>query len=414
MIMKNLGKIIGLLLITSIFSFVACDNVGEDDPFLKPGEGVVIKDAIYNETFEETLGGFKNYSVSGVDTFAIDYGAAQVSGYVDNVNRENDLWLISPTINLANVDSAYVYFEYIFRYGASLNDISFNVTEDLTSNDPEVWTSLEFDLVSASDWNTWTKPEIDLTAYSGKKIRLAFHYISTTVKAGTWKIKNFAIYKGSIPPMVPEDNPAFDVEEVSIAQIRSMYQGATVKIAGEGKIVGVVISDNVGGNSSSLRNMVIASEDNSTGIMIRCTGNASYTLGDKVEILVKDQSLEQYNGAMQLNNVPLTNIRVIAKNVNIESKKMTVAELVTNIDASESTLVTVNGTITNPNGTTYGSSSKHTTLKITDGASSISSFVASYSSFVNEQIPEGTHEITGIAGINGGPQLNIRNLKDVK
>ena len=59
MIMKNLGKIIGLLLITSIFSFVACDNVGEDDPFLKPGEGVVIKDAIYNETFEETLGGFK-------------------------------------------------------------------------------------------------------------------------------------------------------------------------------------------------------------------------------------------------------------------------------------------------------------------------------------------------------------------
>ena len=93
---------------------------------------------------------------------------------------------------------------------------------------------------------------------------------------------------------------------------------------------------------------------------------------------------------------------------------MTVAELVTNIDASESTLVTVNGTITNPNGTTYGSSSKHTTLKITDGASSISSFVASYSSLVNEQIPEGTHEITGIAGINGGPQLNIRNLKDVK
>ena len=244
--MKNLGKIIGLLLITSIFSFVACDNVGEDDPFLKPGEGVVIKDAIYNETFEETLGGFKNYSVSGVDTFAIDYGAAQVSGYVDNVNRENDLWLISPTINLANVDSAYVYFEYIFRYGASLNDISFNVTEDLTSNDPEVWTSLEFDLVSASDWNTWTKPEIDLTAYSGKKIRLAFHYISTTVKAGTWEIKNFAIYKGSIPPMVPEDNPAFDVEEVSIAQIRSMYQGATVKIAGEGKIVGVVISDMLG------------------------------------------------------------------------------------------------------------------------------------------------------------------------
>lgn len=414
--MERSIKTISLFWIASLFIFIACDNVGDDEPFFGGGGSNVIKDAIFDATFEESLGGFKNYSLLGVDTFAIDYGAAQVTGYVDSKNRENDLWLISPTINLANIDSAYVNFEYIFRYGASLNDISFYITDNDVTSAPSVstWTKLDFDLVSGSDWNTWTKPDIDITNYVGKKVRMAFHYLSTTTKAGTWEIKNFAIYKGSIPPMEVEDNPAFDVEEISIADIRAMYTGSAVKIAEDKKMVGVVISDNIGGNSASLKNVVIATEDNSAGIMVRCASDASFALGNKVEILVKDQSLELYNGAMQLNNVPLNNIRVIGKDVDVKSKVMTIKELVDGINTYESTLVTVSGTITNPAGTTYGSGTQHTTLQIADDNTSISSFVARYSAFVGETLPTGIHQFTGIAGINGVPQLNIRNLKDVK
>lgn len=415
--MKKLIKTISLFFVASLFTFIACDNVGDDEPFYGGNGGNIVEETIFDATFEESLGGFTNYSALGIDTFAIDYGAAQVTGYIDGVNRENDLWLISPTINLANLDSAYVSFEYIFRYGASLNDISFYITEDVNSTPSDsTWTSLDFELVSGSDWKTWTKAEIDITNYVGKKVRMAFHYLSTETKAGTWEIKNFAIYEGSIPPLVIEDNPAFDVEEMSIADMRALYINDPVQITEDKKIVGVVISDKVGGNSTSLNNFVIASEDNTTGIMIRGAASAPYSLGDKVEILLKNQMLKPYMDALQLENVPLGNIRVIGEKVNVTPKKLTIGELLIDINAYESTLVTVNGTITSTNkGSTYGNANSHTTLRISDDYSSIASFVSKFSTFVDEKVPEGSHEITGIAGINNGnPQLNIRNLKDVK
>ena len=185
------------------------------------------------------------------------------------------------------------------------------------------------------------------------------------------------------------------------------------------KFVAVVISDKDGGNSTSFKNVIVASPDNSCGITLRCTTDASFAAGDKIEVKVKGQSLARYNnnGALQLNNIPLVMIQKVGT-ATVTPKQITVADLIANINQYESTLVTVSGEIVaaREDGK-YGDSTKksHTTNTIKDGDATIESFVSKYSAFCGETIPTGEREITGIAGINNSkPQLNIRNASEVK
>lgn len=211
----------------------------------------------------------------------------------------------------------------------------------------------------------------------------------------------------------------FDVPEISLADVLDMFTGTAVTITEDKKFVAVVISDKDGGNSTSLKNVIVASPDNSCGITLRCTTDASFAAGDKIEVKVKGQSLERYNnnGALQLNNIPLVMIQKVGT-ATVTPKQITVADLVANINQYESTLVTVSGEIVaaREDGK-YGDSTKksHTTNTIKDGDATIESFVSKYSAFCGETIPTGEREITGIAGINNNkPQLNIRNASEVK
>ena len=166
-----------------------------------------------------------------------------------------------------------------------------------------------------------------------------------------------------------------------------------------------------------MKNVIVASPDNSCGITLRCTTDASFAAGDKIEVKVKGQSLELYSGALQLNNIPLVMIQKVGT-ATVTPKQTTVADLVANISQYESTLVTVSGEIVaaREDGK-YGDSTKksHTTNTIKDGDATIESFVSKYSAFCGETIPTGVRTITGIAGINNSkPQLNIRNASEVK
>ena len=211
----------------------------------------------------------------------------------------------------------------------------------------------------------------------------------------------------------------FDVPEISLADVLDMFTGTAVTITEDKKFVAVVISDKDGGNSTSFKNVIVASPDNSCGITLRCTTDASFAAGDKIEVKVKGQSLARYNnnGALQLNNIPLVMIQKVGT-ATVTPKQITVADLIANINQYESTLVTVSGEIVaaREDGK-YGDSTKksHTTNTIKDGDATIESFVSKYSAFCGETIPTGEREITGIAGINNNkPQLNIRNASEVE
>ena len=146
-----------------------------------------------------------------------------------------------------------------------------------------------------------------------------------------------------------------------------------------------------------------------------CSENASFNLGDKIEVRVKDLSLENYKGLLELNGVPLVNIRKVGTGT-ITPRQTTVAEVIANIDQWQSTFVTVQGEyIPKLDTGTFGADKKATTNTIKDGETTINSYVSGYAKFYSETVPTGVKTITGIAGVNNNtPQLNIRNVDDIK
>ena len=74
------------------------------------------------------------------------------------------------------------------------------VSSDYYEGSPSsaTWKQLEIPTYpTGQNWNWYDSGEIDLSAYKGKNISLAFKYTSTTSYAPQWEIKNFAVKKAS-------------------------------------------------------------------------------------------------------------------------------------------------------------------------------------------------------------------------
>ncbi len=217
---------------------------------------------------------------------------------------------------------------------------------------------------------------------------------------------------GSVDP-----GTGFNLPEMSISDLQALYKGADVTLDGTKKIVGVVTSDLVGGNSTSLRNIIVTALNNQSGIMIRLSANnTSLDLGDKVEVKL-DGKLTQYAGQYQI-EIANANVSEVGK-ATITPRTATIAEIAANIASYNYCVVRTEGTFTGANGATvYGNSSAHATNKLTDGDQHLDIFISKFSTFVTTALPTNRVSVTGIAQSYGTDpvthQLIIRNLNDVK
>ncbi|HRZ96060.1 MAG TPA: DUF5689 domain-containing protein [Paludibacter sp.] len=548
-------KFLGWLLFAFAMSFAACTNVKDpDDPTDE-------NKLPFSETFDTSLGKFTAQSVTGDQVWAFDtHKYAMITGYVATVNNANEDWLISPEISLVGQTAAKLSFDHVARYFTDVkNEATVWISENYVAGLPSTatWTKLTTKtFVNAADWTLVSSGEISLTPYAGKKVKIAFKYISTSTKAGTWEIKNFKVEAGEATveqePQLTGDgtktnpytvadvkllnptstteavktgvwtkgfivgyynsnpNPAiveavapftddvnimlaasatetdktkmlsiqlpagavrtalglkttpanfgkeiliygdllmyntfpgvkngsaywyvatntgieppaagdFGVPEMTIAELRTQWTGTMKTITDKKKIVGVVITDLVGGNSGSLKNLTIASADNSAGIMVRLLENSTYSLGDKIEIALDGLELNQYGLAVQLNNVPTIKTRRIATDVVVTPKATTITDVRANYATYESRLVTVSGTVTSPNGF-WGSASANQNNTLTSGTETLVLYVAKYATFVTQAIPTGVKSVTGIVGQFSTStvttyQLIVRNMSDIK
>lgn len=545
-------KLFAPMLLAIAVTIMGCTNVNEpvDDPTLP-----------FLETFDSNLGKFTTQSVTGDQVWAYDtHKYAMITGYVATINNANEDWLISPEISLVGVTAAKLSFDHVTRYFADVkNEATVWISQNYVSGLPSTasWTKLTTKtFVNAADWTLVPSGEISLTPYAGKKVKIAFKYISTATKAGTWEVKNFKVEEGEakvdpepqltgdgtktkpytvsdiklLNPLSTTDavktavwtkgfivgyynstpNPAiveavapftddvnimlaavagetdktkmlsiqlpagpvrtalglkttpanigkeiliygdilmyntfpgvkngtaywyvatntgieppaageFGVPEMTIAELRTQWTGTMKTITDKKKIVGVVISDLVGGNSGSLKNLTIASSDNSSGIMVRLVENSTYSLGDKIEIALEGLELNQYGLAIQLNNVPTIKTRRIATDAVITPKVTTITDVRANYASYESRLVTVTGTVTSPNGF-WGSAAANQNNTLTKGSETLVLYVTKYATFVTQAIPTGEKSITGIVGqfsttTTATYQLIVRNMSDIK
>lgn len=187
------------VLLSGALSITACSNLDESayKPTNNTGETIIL-----SSEFKSDMGGFTTQNVSGEQMWALNSsGYVMMTGYVSSVNNANEDWLISPEIDLSTVTSAHLSFDHVTRYFANLSAeatvwISTNyVTDSLPAT--AIWTQIT--TKTFSDPGSWTfvgSDDISLNAYAGQKVRIAFKYISTSAKAGTWELKNFVVKTG--------------------------------------------------------------------------------------------------------------------------------------------------------------------------------------------------------------------------
>lgn len=192
---------------------------------------------------------------------------------------------------------------------------------------------------------------------------------------------------------------------ISVADLRALYTGVTTTGPANKKVKGVVISDRAAGNIVT-RNLVI--QDGQAGITVRFAADHSYNLGDEIEISVGGVELSEFNGLVQLNNVPNGNASRLGAGTLPSPREATIGAIQASGQAWESTLVKiVDATLT-------GTGTYNGTVTVADGSGSIPMFTRATASFSGSPLPTSTAKVTAILSDFNGLQLNIRNLSDVE
>ena len=129
-------------------------------------------------------------------------GYMKASAYVNKTNLPSESWLISPVVDMSEVNKAILTFEHVARFGLTdHSDLTLWVSTDYEDGLPSTanWTAVSIpNYSSGTDWTFVASGEILLNDFVGNSnVHFAFKYTSTAEKSATWEVKNVAV-TGSI------------------------------------------------------------------------------------------------------------------------------------------------------------------------------------------------------------------------
>lgn len=185
-----------------IYIVSVTDPEGGDtpDPEPEPVDGV-----FFSTDFEDNDGGFTYQDItlpaggSYVWKYDSEYGYWKGSAFISGTNYAAESWLVSPEIDLSEATNAELVFDGLAKFlgGNAMSEyfktkISTNYVDDVKE---ATWTEVTVNGIeeSTDGWNFYTVTPIDLGGYIGKKIRIAFQYISTDSNAPTFEIDNLSV-----------------------------------------------------------------------------------------------------------------------------------------------------------------------------------------------------------------------------
>lgn len=128
-------------------------------------------------------------------------------------------------------------------------------------------------------------------------------------------------------------------DPITIGEVRKQFTGTKTTVTANKLISGVVISDAVNKNWNG-QNCIVQGADGK-GIMIRFAAAHPFLLGDAIEVGVGSLELSEFNGTLQVNSVPLANAKKVGDGTLPTPKKVTIAQVVGDIKAYESTLIAI-------------------------------------------------------------------------
>ena len=174
-------------------------NPSADLPYVESfaaGNGLFVVDNV-------TLGD----GLSDVWTYEENLSCMKATSHVDGFGKVAESWLISPVIN-AETDSELLILSFAQGINVNFTDVGAEATLWAREENGE-WEQLPIEYPQAGD-GFW-KQMVDLSAYIGKRMQIAFRYTGSEESAGTWGIKDVLVMGAN-----PEELEifAFTAEEV--------------------------------------------------------------------------------------------------------------------------------------------------------------------------------------------------------
>jgi trimeric autotransporter adhesin len=156
--------------------------------------------------------GFREYSVTGAQlwscskfgrTYTVDPStdsALQMNGFSGTALANED-WLISPPFNLVGTTNPVLQFYSRTKFAG--NGLQLKVsTNYITGTNPNTatWTTINGNF-PASNTDVWILSDnLDLSAFIGTNVYIAWVYTSTTTAAARWTIDDIKVAAGCTPP----------------------------------------------------------------------------------------------------------------------------------------------------------------------------------------------------------------------
>jgi hypothetical protein len=191
---------------------------------------------------------------------------------------------------------------------------------------------------------------------------------------------------------------------MNISDLRALFTGTATSAPSGRRVSGIVISDR-SKNNLNARNLVLQQGNGLSGIAVRFDANHSFNLGDSIDVVVSGVELSEFNGLLQVNNVPLANASLRSTGKSITPRVATIADINTNFETWESTLVRINN-VSLSGGTTPGKYSGNVTLS---ASGTIVMFTSSTATFAGQNFPTNASSITGYLNQFTAKQIAIRD-----
>lgn len=172
------------------------------------GEAYSAQAQDFNKCDSSLPGGWTQFSVEGAQTWACTtFGrsgnAVQISGFAGGNNPNQD-WLISPALNLTSgfdypllsfwSRTAFAGGPLVLKVSSNYSGTGSPLAEGVT------WTELNGRFPGAQS-DTWVQSSgIDLSAFKGKQIYVAFVYVSTSSAAPRWTLDDVEISNSATAP----------------------------------------------------------------------------------------------------------------------------------------------------------------------------------------------------------------------
>lgn len=179
-----------------------------------PGPEPTPEGAIFSETFSASQGNFTIDDKSLAEGLTYiwkhdaQYHYMKASAFVGGKSYASESWLVSPEIDLSSEKAAFLSFMHTankFPAGKTAKDfVSVKISKDGTT-----WDNLTVPTWPAgTDWIFVSSGSIDLKAYLGSKVKIAFVYTSKDGESGSWEIKDVLVKaEGTTEPVGPTPEP---------------------------------------------------------------------------------------------------------------------------------------------------------------------------------------------------------------